>query len=262
MERKTGTREWAEESKNIVKGCKNNCRYCYARANAIRYGQIHDKGDWPEMKVNMTAVEKRAHKVPGNGRIMFPTAHDIFPEHIEETLKFLRKWLEADNEILIVSKPHLECIKRICDDPQISKKKDKVVFRFTIGSMDNGVLKFWEPGAPPFEERLECLKYAHSHGFQTSVSCEPYLDRRIAFLIKAVYPYVNDTIWVGKMNRIGQRVDTKSWTEEEKKFLHEVEISQTDKAVGRLYIMFQNYPKIHWKDSIKEVMNLPPEEVG
>jgi DNA repair photolyase len=259
-QRRTGTREWAEESKNIVKGCKHDCRYCYARANAMRYGQISNEGKWEEMSLNKVALEKRPHKVAGNGRIMFPTAHDIFPEHINETIGFLRKWLEVGNEILIVSKPHLECIQRICDD--LIDYKKKIVFRFTIGSMDDATLKFWEPNAPNFEERLSALKYAHEKGFTTSVSCEPYLDRRIPQLIQAVYPYVNDTIWVGKMNRINQRVNTQKWSEEEKKFLHEVQISQTDKAVGRLYLMFQNYPKIHWKDSIKEVMNLPPEDVG
>ena len=30
---KTGTREWAEHNENCIKGCRNNCRYCYAKGN-------------------------------------------------------------------------------------------------------------------------------------------------------------------------------------------------------------------------------------
>jgi len=88
-------------------------------------------------------------------RVMYPSSHDIRPEHLSENMEFLRHILEAGNEVLIVSKPHLVCIKAICKE--FEKYKEKILFRFTIGSADDAVLKFWEPNAPGFMERLACL---------------------------------------------------------------------------------------------------------
>ena len=73
--------------------------------------------------------------------------------------------------------------------------------RFTIGAMDDDVLRYWESGAPSFAERLAALKHAHGQGFRTSVSAEPMLDVPHAVeLYEAVVPFVTDTIWFGKMN--------------------------------------------------------------
>ena len=33
--------------------------------------------------------------------------------------------------------------------------------RFSIGACDDQILSFWEPNAPNFEERKQCLKYAY-----------------------------------------------------------------------------------------------------
>lgn len=256
--RKTGTLEWAEINKNISKGCDHNCKYCYARSNAIRFKQIQDKEDWKNKKIIPKRLEEKPRKV--KGRIMFPTTHDILPSCINETITYLRGWLEVGNDILIVSKPHFECIKRICDE--LKEYKKQIVFRFTIGSMNNNTLKFWEPGAPDFEERLKSLEYAYNKGFTTSVSCEPYLDEHIAGMVLRLYPYISDTIWIGKMNRINQRVDTDDWSKDDFKYLDKVKNAQTDEFIHKLYRKFKNFEKVKWKDSIKQVMGLPEEAIG
>jgi DNA repair photolyase len=112
---------------------------------------------------------------------------------------FLGNILKAGNDVLVVTKPHLEAIKKICD--LLPQYKDRILFRFTIGSIDTSVLKFWEPNAPAFEERLESLKHAFHSGYSTSVSCEPMLDEQMDNLIEAILPYVTDSIWLGKMNQ-------------------------------------------------------------
>lgn len=259
MMRKTGTREWAEVNKNIFQhGCKHNCRYCFARANALRFGRIKNPSEWKNMDLDWN----RINEIPKfySGRIMFPSAHDILPEYIEETIGYLAGWLKCDNEILIVSKPHIECITAICD--RLASFKGKIVFRFTIGSSSDEILKFWEPGAPSFQERFNSLIYAFEHGFKTSVSCEPFLDDNIIGLVEALLPYINDTIWIGKMNHIRERVDTRGWTENDWKFLKLVENSQTDENIRQIYEHFKNNPKIKWKDSVKKVMHLPEEGIG
>jgi DNA repair photolyase len=257
--RKTGTKEWAEISKNIMQGCKHNCRYCYARSNALRFRIIQNRDEWTKIRLSRGKLDELTYNLHGK-RIMFPSSHDIFPEFIDETVKYLEGWLKHGNEILIVSKPHLDCIKKICND--LEKYKKQIVFRFTIGSYDNNVLKFWEVEAPNFEERFDSLKYAFSNGFATSVSCEPFLDGNIVILVEKLLPFISDSIWVGKMNKIRERVDLKGWTQKDLDFLNLIEKSQTDEKIHEIYNKLKDNPKVKWKDSIKQVMGLPEEEIG
>jgi len=256
---KTGTREWATKNLNIFTGCSHNCRYCYARYNWCKRWKKMPVDKWGEMTLNKKDFWKSPYLLKG-GRFMFPTRHDMLPEHIEETLDFLGRWLAVGNEILITSKPHFEVIRAICSE--LNEYKDKIVFRFTIGSLDGDILKFWEPYAPSYSERMQSLKYAHDLGFETSVSCEPYFDKTIKLLVDTFMPYVTDTVWIGKMNAINSRVDTERWSEEDFKKLEIVKEIQTDDAIQSLYDFYKINPKVKWKDSIKKVIGLPEEDIG
>src|SRR5664280_2327835 len=151
-----GTREWSPHTLNCITGCINDCLYCYSKEMSIRYGRS-TADTWRDEVVRPHNLQEKIKKY--DARVMYPSAHDIRPEHLKENMEFLKHILEAGNEVLIVSKPHLECIKAICKE--FEAYKDKILFRFTIGSADDNVLKFWEPGAPGFKERLECLKWAN-----------------------------------------------------------------------------------------------------
>jgi DNA repair photolyase len=256
--RKTGTKEWGEVSKNLFIGCKHDCRYCYAREHALRVGLIKSPDEWPVMRRNKSLIGMGTKYL--SGRIMFPTTHDIFPEHLDITIPALRTWLNAGNNILIVTKPHLDVIQRLC--AALTDYKKQIVFRFTIGSADNESLVFWEPGAPTFEERHASLAYAFHEGFQTSVSCEPYLDHTIADLIYCVSPLVTDTIWIGTMNDIVNRVDNARFPEDGIHFLNTVLCFSLKGHVEYLYNRFKNNPKVRWKDSIKKMLGLAEEAVG
>lgn len=258
---KFGTREWAEHNKNIYIGCPNGCKYCYARDNAVRrYGYV----DSNETFINNPRFnEKNFSKKPKkytDGRIMFPTTHDILPENIDKTIEYLEKWLEVGNHILIVSKPHFECINRICDE--FEQYKGQIVFRFTIGSLDDHVLKFWEPNAPLIKERLKSLKHAYNKGFSTSISMEPKLDRFVRHAVEVFYPYVSDTIWIGNMNFMETRVNPpfEEWRKKDLKYKEEVEFTQTKEFIEDLYNNLKDNPKVRWKESIKKVLGLPDEE--
>lgn len=258
---KTGTKEWSTASKNLYKGCKNNCRYCYARANAIRFKQIDISEDWKQMRLNERSLDEKPHLLKGqDSRIMFPSTHDIFPEHLDITVEYLKKWLEQGNKFLIVSKPRFEVIKRLCNE--LEQYKEQIVFRFTIGSLRDDILQFWEPDAPSFEERMRCLRWAYENKYQTSVSCEPFFDNTIFLLIDQFMPYVTDTIWIGKLNGIKQRVNTDGWSKEELKNLMLVEKIQGDEMIKSLYEHFKTNPKIRWKDSIRKIIGLPEGEIG
>jgi DNA repair photolyase len=146
-----------------------------------------------------------------------------------------------------VSKPHLECIKKICYE--LVQYKPQIQFRFTIGSANSEVLKFWEPNAPSFEERVDCLKYANNEGFSTSVSCEPMLDENIGDVVDIVSPYVTDTIWIGKANQLFSRLningitDANSWNEAYK--LDKWQSKRTN--INVLKLKYANNPMIKFK---------------
>ena len=42
----SGTKEWSVKSVNILAGCTHRCRYCYARATALKYKRIVDPEEW------------------------------------------------------------------------------------------------------------------------------------------------------------------------------------------------------------------------
>jgi DNA repair photolyase len=254
--RRTGTKEWATHNKNINFGCKNNCKYCYARANALRFKQIKSSDEW----TNMRLYEQKEKPRHIDGRIMFPSSHDLMPEYIEEILDFLNKWLGQGNDFLIVSKPRLEVIDRLTKE--LERYKEQITFRFTIGSMDDNVLHFWEPDAPLFSERMASLRLAFERGYKTSVSCEPFFDKSIFLMIDNFSPYVTDTIWIGKMNGVNQRVDTSKWIKDDFKYLTLIEKGQSDDMIKSLYEHFKTHSKIKWKDSIKSILGLPEEEIG
>lgn len=249
----SGTKEWAVHSVNCIRGCIHNCRYCFARHNAVnRFHQISSTEEW----CNPQMLQKEVDKNRGlrKGRIMFPTNHDIVPEMLEPCLIVLKKLLAAGNEVLVVSKPHFNCIEAICE--QCGEYRKQLLFRFTIGAKESDILRYWEPGAPLFAERIKCLQYAFHHGFQTSVSAEPMLDAgKIVELFYIFEPFVTDGIWIGKMNQVRKRVEINS--EEDERWVRFIEMTQTDERIRDIYDTLKQEPKVRWKESIKSIVGLP-----
>ena len=247
-----GTLEWAEKNANFISGCIHDCKYCYSKEMAIRFKRKTAQ-NWKNEKVRIDSLKKKIKKI--YGKYMFPSSHDIHPSHLNESLYFLRKILEAGNDVLIVSKPHFECIEAICNEFREYKKN--IIFRFTIGSTNSDILKFWEPGAPCFEERLNSLQLAFALGFETSVSCEPMLDNKTDKLIETVLPYITNSIWIGKANFLIKRLNTNNANSKEDIYRAEELISwQNDKNIKLLYRKYKNNPQIKWKESIKKVVDI------
>ncbi len=252
VKRVSGTREWSVKSANCILGCSHNCRYCYSRRQMVDRFKLVKPGEWTQMKVRERALRKRWKKVVGN--VMFPTTHDITPDTIEPCLKMISNILEPGNNILIVSKPHLSCISEICQ--KFGEYKDRILFRFTIGALFGPLLAYWEPGAPSPEERLECLKLAFTSGFGTSISMEPLLDpENLDQYLDKMLPFVSDSIWIGLMNKIDQRV--KIETEEDARIVAELKKWQTEEKVLEMYNRWKDTPKIKWKESVKQIVGLP-----
>jgi len=237
-------------------GCAHNCRYCYARATAARFSQ-KDPATWDMELVQANLLAKNYGKRAGT--VMFPTTHDITPENLNYTAEVLRKLLAAGNSVLVVSKPHYAVIKELCH--RFVGYKDQILFRFTIGSRSDDVLRLWEPGAPDFRSRFESLMCARNHGFATSVSMEPLLDtseQDIVNLVHSLIPLVSDSIWLGKMNKTTERLVRNGFGDDTALMAaaDALAASQSDERILALYARLKGNPKVKWKESIKKVVGI------
>jgi len=216
---------------------------------AIRFGRKTEE-NWKEMVLNKKAVLRNYKK--RKGRIMFPTSHDITMESCTHSIIVLKKLLKAGNEVLITTKPNLICTAELLK--QLEEFKDQIQFRFTITSVNDDLLTFWEPGASNFQERLQSLMFAKARGFKTSVSIESFLDENPVSLILRIFPDITESIWLGKMNYI----QAKDLTDKEKKYYdYQREISSwsnINKIVDTLKLFPENIKsKIRIKDSIQNM---------
>jgi DNA repair photolyase len=248
LKSKTGTREWSDVSHNVGIGCSHGCLYCYSAEFYIRKGIVKDRAD--------SMVERlTSRKIPTkDGVIMFPSAHDITPFYLRSAFVAIEDMMQAGRQVVIVTKAHLDCIKELCD--MFTAYRDKLLIRITIGSMDEKVCKFWEPGAPAPSERLSALKHAFTEGYRTSVSMEPIL-LGVSDAVKTFYqvePFVNEKIWIGKMNSPDIRVDKS--VSENRSMVAYIKKCQSDDEIKKLYQKLKDHPKVEWKDSIKQIVGL------
>lgn len=257
--RKTGTREWAAINVNIQTGCEHDCRYCYARWNAVTRYKWCTRQQWCEPKIDSARVDKDYGRY--EGRVMFPSAHDVTMRNANECLVVLRKLLEAGNEVLIVSKPDWNVIQLVME--ALKYWQSQVMFRVTIGSCFDNVLKFWEPGAPNFDSRIKSLCCSFLEGWRTSVSCEPYLDCHPAHVV-ALYeqcaPFLSRDpaggMWFGMLRHWNSRVDLAGATEQEiNLYVEPLRAAQSDAFVHLLVKELDGKPHVRWKDSIQEVID-------
>lgn len=247
-----GTGEWADNSRNCIDGCANDCAYCYAREGAIKKGTVANRAAWPLERVIPYEIKRRHTKV--DGLVMFPTRHDTTPGNLIYTLPYLTGLLEAGNDVLFVSKANLSCMEEICRN--LEGFKEQLLIRVTVGSMHPLLCKFWERNAPSPQERLQALKHVHDSGFQTSVSMEPILHgvEDAVETFRAVEPFVTEKIWIGAMNSVETRVDLTN--ENFKKAVADLKTLQSRKELIRLYETLKAEPKVLWKESISKIVGL------
>lgn len=245
----SGTKEWADHNVNCLKGCYNDCRYCYAKMMAKRF-RWSTYRTWKSMTIRGDVVKRNYEKL--SGRVMFPSSHDIFdfPRVREACFTVMAKLLKSGNDLLLTTKPRFSVIREI--DRLFSQHKEQLQFRFTITSNDDRLLAFWEPNAPPFRERMNALKFAFDRNYRTSVSIEPFLDYYPQVLVETVAPYSSESIWIGKMNYIPRYNiddDDSPWYDAVRK---NYEINH----LKNIYDGLKDFPKIRFKDSIRITLGL------
>jgi len=246
----TGAGEWCPFRCNIGDHCSCGCLYCYAKKMAERYKRILNPEEWLVERIRMVSTAKCKKY---SGWIMFPTSHDISEYYLPAFRCHLYNILVVGNRVVIVTKPRRTSIEALCSE--FSSFRDNIIFRFTIGGLDEEALRIWEPGATSLSERLWCLKYAFEQGFRTSISAEPMLVscEEAEEFYYAVEPLVTEDIWFGKMGGVGGF--TKHSDPEVVR--RAVELQKHYKADNILQFVerMTGLPKVEWKDSIKKVIN-------
>lgn len=196
--KKTGVGEWAENSFNFQNGCRNGCKYCYARKIKRQY-EPHIDFDNPVLHLTKSAAGMLQDKV--NGRIMFPTMHDIDEDNARAAKSYLIRLLELGNNVLWVTKGGT-AVEWIIEEIQSELNRDelnRLEVRITMGSMNIDTLARWEPNAPCFSDRETLLFMLDTLGMKSSISCEPMLDDTVYNLTKYL-PHLTGGIWYGFMN--------------------------------------------------------------
>ena len=235
-----GTHQWADQTINIIKGCECGCKECYANADAYRHKYVAP-GQWTTEVLNERKLNERVPK--GHKLTMFPSTHNISLEFLVPCEEKIQQILDSGSDVLIVLKPRLKVVKSICT--RFEAVKERIIYRFTIGSTDNAVLKFWEPGAPSFEERIACLKFAYEHGFETSVSVEPWWGGDIDRLISELRQYTSNSIWIGKVNLGKTRLKINGhWNPETEVKYNELMAEYADENIMAIYNRYKDDPLI------------------
>ncbi len=251
-----GTAEWAVATVDCCIGCPHDCRYCYARRDLVQGSRLLVAGQWPICRVLEDEVARMHPLYPG--QVMFPGHHDIVPENLTACRKVIMNLLTAGNRVLLVSKPHLSCIRELCRD--LRAYRDRLLFRFTITARDSRILRFWEPQAPDYAERRACLELAFREGFATSVSVEPILDSEdVVAMVHELQPLVTHSIWLGRMNEIAARV--RCSTPEVLAEIARITKGQEEENICKIFRMLRHIPVMRWKESIKPLVGLPLAEI-
>ncbi len=245
-------KEWYDSIVNCCTGCAHGCLYCYSRLILDEHGH-KDWADWTTEQLRPRDVDKGYKK--RRGVVMFPSSHDITPTNFRGTYLVLMKLVHAGNKVLIVTKPHYDIITVICDS--FVNYVDNIMFRFTIGSMDDNILSACEPFAPNYLERKRCLMEAFDRGFNTSVSVEPMLDlENIDGLVNDLLPYITHTIWIGKLNYVYKLFYRTAGDIDFLDHLARINREQSDNNIIRLWCHLESEEKTRWKSSIRKIVDM------
>jgi hypothetical protein len=80
-------------------------------------------------------------------------------------------------------------------------------------------------------------------------------------MVHELLPFISHSIWLGKMNKIDERIVIESPQVAE--MVAKAEAGQADDQILGIYSQLSHIPEVRWKESIKAVVGLPlAEEVG
>jgi DNA repair photolyase len=171
---KTGV-EYGDYTINHVQGCSHGCKYpCYAFLMAKRFGKSKSYEEWTEPKLVSNALELLKKEIPKykakikSVHLCFTT--DPFMYGYQDvsnlSLEIIKMLNDADIACTALTKGILPI--------ELDKLSHKNQYGITLISLDEAFREKIEPGAAPYQNRINSLRVLHDKGCKTWVSIEPY----------------------------------------------------------------------------------------
>jgi DNA repair photolyase len=241
--------QWSQHIHNILSvktNCKNDCKYCYMKRMKNKFFDVDlENFDVLLDEKKVTKKWKKVNNKTVAKMIMFPSSHDILIDYVDSYITSALHILDGGHSLLIVTKPRLDCIKKMVD--AFVNYKDKIIFRLTITSKNDDILSYYETNASKYDERKECMIYLFEHGYRTSISMEPFLSDPKE-VINDLKQYVTDDIWLGLMSGIKQ---SDTIDDEHKQQLNEL---YNNDNIMKLVNELKADKKIMWKTSVMRLL--------
>ena len=156
-----------EYTVNQYRGCTHGCNYCYAPS------LIHDDRSWGsyvDVKINAHHVLDRELDHARKMVVFVSSASDPY-QPVEARYKITQKVLKVlakhQFPVLLLTRSPL-----VLRDLDILHSFDWIRVGFSISSVST---RFYEPGVPSLERRIEALAKLHDHGIGTFVSMAPII---------------------------------------------------------------------------------------
>ena len=200
---KTGV-EYGDYTMNHVLGCSHGCKYpCYAFLQKKRFGQVKTYDEWTQPKIVANTLELLDKEIPRlkdkikSVQLCFAT--DPFMYGFDEigalSLAAIRKLNDAGIKCTVLTKGILPV-----ELAGLSKANE---YGISLISLDENYRARMEPGAAPYANRIQTLKFLHEAGCRTWVSMEPYptpnlIEQNLADILNAVN--FTDKIIFGRTN--------------------------------------------------------------
>lgn len=167
--------EYGDYTINHVLGCSHGCKYpCYAYMMKKRFGIVKSFEEWtcPAIVENtLELLDKEIPKYKDKIKILqlcFTTDPFMYGYEDIETLSIniIKKCNNANIKCSVLTKGVLpECLGNLSMDNE---------YGITLVSLNKDYKDKYEPGAAPYTERINALRYLHECGKKTWVSIEPY----------------------------------------------------------------------------------------
>jgi DNA repair photolyase len=164
---------------NPYTGCDHHCLYCYASSYIPNFHECRPK------KNLLSRLKKEATQLNGE-LVSMSNSSDPYPQ-LEQKLGLTRKCLQT----LTKSRCRLQIVTKsdlVVRDIDILQKAPCVV-SVTVLTVDDGLSKKLEPGAPVSSRRLEAIEKLVKAGIPTTVRIDPvipFLNDDLAELVETV----------------------------------------------------------------------------
>lgn len=186
---------------NHVEGCSHGCNFpCYAYLMNKRFGKSKNMEEWCEPKLVSNTMELLEKEIP-KYKDEIKRVHLCF-----STDPFMYKQLDVRkmslNVIKCLNDSGIKCsvlTKGIIPSELtlFDKYSKDNELGITLVSLDEDFRREYEPGTPPYKDRIEALKFLHDKGCKTWVSIEPYMTPNI--VKQEILPILEEISFVDKI---------------------------------------------------------------